>query len=356
MCLDTREELPRIAKRDIVCLKILKKEFNGVYETPYQGVRVQLNSKIEAFPKIVDISFSEKDCLDNTIYSVNGGAIHSLLLDEDSCKGSHCIKKAIIPKGTEYYLGCFGLEVASKELYITDRNGSIKDLDVQFLEELLEEAPTCNGVRVGDFLMTDSKFVHPRKNLPKTKTIGMVVGFHDETPLIAALDRFIDVPFGDYSSDIIDGLFTYRESAMQDFNGKEHTKKHVEYANNKEHKHIYKAFSECVTYKKNGTGNWYLPALGEMMQMLNNALYINVAYLISGLGYLVDTAGWYCTSSEGNSDCSWACDLRSGKVRCNWYCRSKRFRVVPFLAYNDEQGKPTGLISKKKSLDGRSSN
>jgi hypothetical protein len=137
MCLCTREKLPRVAKRDIVCLKILSEVSNGVYKTPYQGVRVQLNSKIEASPKRVDISFSDNDCLDNTVYSINGGAVHSVLLDEGRCKGSSCVKKAIIPKGTEYYLGCFGLEVASKELYITDKDGSIKDLDVQFLEELL---------------------------------------------------------------------------------------------------------------------------------------------------------------------------------------------------------------------------
>lgn len=350
MCLYTREKLPRVAKRDIVCLKILNEESNGVYKTPYQGVRVQLNSKIEASPKRVDISFSDNDCLDNTVYSVNGGAVHSVLLDEGRCKGSGCVKKAIIPKGTEYYLGCFGLEVASKELYITDKDGSIKDLDVQFLEELLEEAPTCNGVRVGDYLMTDGKFVHPRKKPPKTKTIGMVVGFNDETPLIAALDRFEDVPFGDYPSDIIDGTSTDRESAMKDFNGKEHTKKYVEYANNKEHRHIYKAFSGCVTYKKNGTGNWYLPALGEIIQMLDNALYINIAYLISGLGYLVDTTGWYWTSSEGSSHCSWRCCLYRDEVYCGWDYRHCRGRVVPFLAYNDEQDKPTGLVSKIKKL------
>ena len=351
MCLYTREKLPRIAKRDIVCLKILSEESNGVYKTPYQGVKVQLNSKIEASPKRVDISFSDNDCLNNTVYSVNGGVVHSVLLDEGRCKGRSCVKKAVIPKGTEYYLGCFGLEVASKELYITDKNGSIKDLDVQFLEELLEEAPTCNGIRVGDYLMTDGKFVHPRKKLPKTKTIGIVVGFHDETPLIAALDRFEDVPFGDYPSDIIDGTFTDRESAMQDFNGKEHTKKYVEYTNNKEHKHIYKAFSGCVTYKKNGTGNWYLPALGEMMQMLDNELYINIAYLISGLGYLVDTTGWYRTSSEDSSCCSWGCCLGNGKVRCIWDCRGYGGRVVPFLAYNDGQNtSSTGLIGKLKKL------
>lgn len=338
MCLYTREKLPRVAKRDIVCLKILNEESNGVYKTPYQGVRVQLNSKIEASPKRVDISFKDNDYLDNTVYSVKEGAVHSVLLDEDKCKGSRCVKEAIIPKGTEYYLGCFGLEVASKELYITDKDGSIKDLDVQFLEELLEEAPTCNGIRVGDYLMTDGKFVHPRKKLPKTKTIGMVVGFHDETPLIAALDRFEDVPFGDYPSDIIDGTFTDEKSVIKDFNGKEHTRKYIEYANNKEHKYIYKVFSGCVTYKKNGTGNWYLPALGEMMQMLDNVLYINIAYLISGLGYLVGTAGWYWTSSEHSSCGSWACDLYNDKVCCYWHFRGYGGRVVPFLAYNDEQG------------------
>lgn len=331
MCLYTREKLPRVAKMDIVCLKILTEESNGVYKTPYQGVRVQLNSKIEALPKRVDISFSSNDYLGNTVYSVNGGAVHSVLLDEGKCKESICVKKAIIPKGTEYYLGCFGLEVASKELYITDKDGSIKDIDVQFLEELLKDAPTCNGVRVGDYFTTDSKFVHPRKTLPETKTIGIVVGFHDETPLIAALDRFEDVSFGDFHSDIIDKTFAYRKNAMKDFNGKEHTKKYVEYANNKEHRHIYKAFSECVTYKKNGAGNWYLPALGEMMQMLDNALYINIAYLISGLGYLVDTAGLYCTSSEYDSHGSWCCCLYYVKVCCGWDFKDRRSRLVPFL-------------------------
>lgn len=344
MCLYTRKRLPRVAKRDIVCLKILSKDFFGVYMTPYRGMRIQLNSKIEACPEKVDIIFNDYDCLDNTVYSVNGGVVHSVLLDEDKCKGRAYVKKAIIPKGTEYYLGCFGLEIASKELYVTDKEGSIEDLDIQFLEELLEEAPTCNGIRVGDYLMADDKFVHPSKNL--SKAIGIVVGFHDKTPLIAALDRF-RCSFGDEA--IMNGTFADRDSAMQDFNGKEHTKKYVEYTNSNAPRHSYKAFSGCVAYEKSGIRNWYLPALGEMLQMLNNALYINIAHLISGLGYSVTTTKWYWTSSESNSFLAWNCYLYGGEVFCYNVCRDDVHSVVPFLAYKT-QAESTGLIDKIKKL------
>ena len=350
MCLYTREKLPRVAKRDIVCLKILNEVSNGVYKTPYQGVEVSLNSKIKASPKKVEIGFCTNDNLENAVYTINGGAIHSVLLDESRCRQSSCIKKAIIPKGTEYYLGCFGLEVASEELYIADKDADIEDLDTEFLNELLEEAPTCNGIRVGDYLMSSGEFVHPSKKLPKTKVIGIVVGFHKDNPLIAALDRLDNVSFGSYPSDVIDRTFTERKDALKDFDGKGHTDKYVKYKENKEHTFIYKAFQRSVEYKKKAAKNWYLPALGEMMQMLNNALYINIAYRISGLGYLVDTSGWYWTSSECSGRYSWCCRLDGGEVYCYWDCRCYRYRVVPFLAYNDNQDKPKGLISKLKKL------
>lgn len=327
MCLYIRDKQPRVAKRDIVVLKYLKQDGKR-YESPCQGTPVTLGKLMVAQPDTPYISYEGKDLYDREISSMGGGVIHAKLSESDDY-GNYCAK-AIIPKGTEYWIDPFGTEIAARQMLITEEKGSNESVDTQLFKEILESAPEKNGIRVGDYQMIDDSFVHPTKKIAKTKVRGIVCGFYEDgSPIICALEMFREV--WDTNRDSKIGEHTSWEKAMKLFNGREVTAQYKKQIKGKD-KERFGAFERCINYRKDKKENWYFGSLGETMTMLDNAAYLNAAHNITGLGFIINTDYWYWSCSELYSGYSWYCYLFSYGVYCDWDDKNYTNSFVPFYA------------------------
>lgn len=132
MCLLTKQTEAFIAKEDIIVYKLLLKRDNK-YFTFFQGYPVKLNSLLIPAPIEGDIIIN-----DNRYYTIEGGMIHSYAYDEFkraaqkmldrliyyrtvySNVTNSVLVKAIIKKGTKFYIDTSRFEIASESLYITD--------------------------------------------------------------------------------------------------------------------------------------------------------------------------------------------------------------------------------------------
>lgn len=327
MCLYIRDKQPRVAKRDIVVLKYLR-QFGKRYKSPYQRTPVTLGKLMVAQPDTPCIRYEWRDLYGRKIYSMGGGVIHARL-SESNDYGNCCVK-AIIPKGTEYWIDPFGIEIAARQMLITEEKGSNELVDIQFFKKILKSAPEKNGIRVGDYQMIDDSFVHPSKRIAKTEVRGIVCGFYEDgSPIICALEMFKEEWDTDRDSRI--GEHTSWEKAMKLFNGREVTAQYKKQIKCKG-KERFGAFERCINYRKDKKEDWYFGSLGETMTMLDNAAYLNAAHMITGLGFIIDTGYCYWSCSEDASCCSWGCSLPSYGVDKFWdykYCSN---RFVPFYA------------------------
>lgn len=308
-------------------LKYLK-QVGKRYESPCQGTPVTLGKLMVAQPDTPRINYECKDPYDREIYSMGGGVIHAKLSESDDY-GNYCAK-AIIPKGTEYWIDPFGTEMAARQMLISKEKGSNESVGIQLFKEILESAPEKNGIRVGDYQMIDDSFVHPTKRIAKTKVRGIVCGFYEDgSPIICALEMFIEVWDTDYNSKI--GEHTSWEKAMKLFNGREVTAQYKKQIKGKD-KERFCAFERCINYRKDKKEDWYFGSLGETMTMLDNAAYLNAAHSITGLGFIINTDYQYWSCSAGDSSYSWRCYLLMHRVSCIWCYKGRTSRVVPFYA------------------------
>lgn len=327
MCLYIRDKKPRVAKRDIVVLKYLKKE-NELFYSPYRGTPVTIGKILVASPSEPNITFKFIDDFGREISGIDGGAIHAKLF-EDSSPGNYCAK-AIIPKGTKYWFDPFGTEIAAEKMLITKEVGNNDVIDDSFAREILASAPEVNGIRIGDYQMTDDSFVHPKKSIAKTKVRGIVCGFYENgEPIICALEMFREAWDIKYNSKI--GEYTDSRTSMKLFNGKEVTGKYIQKGH--KNKPRFGAFERCINYRKDKGEEWFFGALGEVRTMLDNAIYLNAAHKITGLGFIININDyWYLSCSERNSHYSWGCYPCEHRVYCDWSCKYYTSSIVPFYA------------------------
>ena len=117
MCLYLREQKPRVAKEDITVLKYVK-VYDNLITSPLQNTVINANEVLTASPDKVDICSLGEDILGNNVYSLNGGAIHAKLI-KGGFSGCEC-RKAIIPAGTDYWVGVRGDDIATRSMIITD--------------------------------------------------------------------------------------------------------------------------------------------------------------------------------------------------------------------------------------------
>lgn len=348
MCLYIRDKQPRVAERDIVVSKYLEQTSRG-YESPCQGVPVTLGKLMVAQPDTPYISYVCKDLYGRKVSSIGGGVIHAKLVEDSNYSnysnyGNYCAK-AIIPKGTEYWVNPFGTEIAARQMLITKEKGTNESVDVQLFKEILESAPEKNGIRVGDYQMIDDSFIHPTKNIAKTEVRGIVCGFYEDgNPIICALEMFREVWGTDCDSKIEESIS--QEKAIKLFNGREVTAQHKKQIEGKD-REGFGAFERCINYRKDKKEDWYFGSLGETMTMLDNAAYLNAAHKITGLGFIISTNFW-CWSCSERFCYSWYCGLYSGRVNCRWGVKGLTRRVVPFYAstpaVKDETQDPNKLF------------
>lgn len=345
MCLYTRNKQPMVASRDIKCLKYVTK-IGSQYYSPCRDTKIPIDQVMIASPSTPDIDHSSTDYLNHDIYALNSGAIHAKTA-ESSEYGNDCFL-AIIPKGTEYWINSWGTEIAAKQMLITSKKGDKSKLDTSFVEDILLKAPEVNGIRIADYLLEDGTFVHPTKDIAKLKPIGRVVGFHNDEPLVGALKYMTgegDIRSYSNRTKVLSKQFTDWNKAIKDFDGKKWTKE----ISKLETKDNYPAFNKCSNYRSTEEEEWYLPALGEMMIMLDNTLYLNAATMLTRVGFIIDESGYYWSSSEYDEGDSWGCYLFSGRVSCGWRDKCRCSRVVPFLASKKKPENTERLLSEPKT-------
>lgn len=300
------------------------------FYTPYQHIRVELDKEFTTGGNRVKIEDRFKTIFDEEIFSIGDGFIHARLIPTDGI--SNCCKKAIIPKGTQYYLSALGDEIAARTMIITNEEMDKMDdvVDKGFLEDIIDNAPSEKGIYVGDYLLKDGSYARPNKldSFP----IGQVVGFYKHNPLIAAVAilqgtwykscRKKDVKI---ANDI--GI---KEIATQ-FNGNTITKKVM----SREDREDFMAFTLCHEYHSDCNEKWYLPAVGEMATMLNNIMYINAARKLSKVGLLIDGEPFW-TSSEFSTNFSWYCKIAVYEADVEWCSKDCSYYIIPFLVSSNK--------------------
>ena len=332
MCLYLRYKKPRVAKEDITVLKYVKVDDN-IITTPYRRIKIPVNEVLTAFPNKVGMESCGTDLLGNNIYSLDRGAIHAKLIKGGLLELPGCEwRKGIIPAGTEYWVSVRGDEIAARSMIVTDIKWDEGDNKVSesLFEEILENAPEVNGVRIGDYLLENGDYTRPRKGLTEDEVVGIVAGFHGGKPLIAALtffvsayaDRIYGSKFGEY--------YIINKDAIKTFDGISITKRYKE-ERERRNKDRFEAFEACINYRKDKDEKWYFGAAGEVATMLDNSIYLNAAHHITNLGFLIGKE-WYNSCTEGGRDYSWGCYLCNYKVRCRWYYKDDKNRTVPFLS------------------------
>ena len=330
MCLYLKDKKPRVAKEDITVLKYVKVSDKFI-TSPLQKTVIHANEVLTASPDKADIFCLDKDLFDNDTYTLNGGAIHAKLI-KGGFSGCEC-RKAIIPSGTEYWVSVRGDEIAARSMIITDVDWDKGDNKVSnsIFEDILKNAPELNGLRIGDYLLENGGFTRPRKGLSEDDVVGIVAGFHEGEPIIAAL-TFFDGAFDKLSNSQF-GYFYHcdaNDDVIKRFNGRRITEEYRATRMGKRNDR-FEAFEAGINYRKDKGDDWYFGTAGEVATMLDNCIYLNAAHHITGLGFLIGNE-WYNSCSENSREYSWDCCFPCNRVSCFFGYKDCNRRTVPFLS------------------------
>lgn len=334
MCLYIGNKKPFVAKSDITVYKYVSKN-NGKYYTACRHYPVNTNEVMKPDKK-GDIGLKS----DNK-YCIYGGVIHACTTTFDNGFEHKVCLKAVIRKGTEFYIQDDLKDVAAKELYITDEEVTDKrstDL-TEYLEDAINNAESGNdGVKVGYYRLSNGNFVNPFEY--KEGTIIGVVAFFDKNgnPVSVSVKSenlpWMKVLFiNKISSDIL------YDDTVEDMDGMRHTKDIL--SKKTYDPNIFVAVEYCNTYSTEGTkpGDWYIPAIGECVKITQNMLIINMSLSKSGFA-MFDMSSTLWSSSEccvWADPQSWYCDMYTGACYMVSYGRLYSGCVCPCLSFIDEK-------------------
>ena len=335
MCLYIGSKKSFVSDIDLVVYKYVIKNNKGNYETPFQNTPIKVNSLLVAESndnEIVKENYKK--------YKIEDGAIHSCLSSKDmNFDGCICLK-AIIPSGTEFWLQDDMKQVASRQLYITDEVITDEQhTDMSEIHKQIYNNAPCNkdGIKIGDVFLSNGKVVSPLSEFDRNEVIGYVGYFHPDTdaPICIAKDN-VNLPFvTDYNINNSAHSSIGFDDIESDFDGFNHTND-ISSASDYD-KGIFKAIEYCHTYKTEGTneGEWYLPAIGEVIAISRNMTFINASINIVGVGDNLNLSDWMWSSSQyyGGGQYSWCCYLNLGDCGCTWLNRGFNRQVRPFRAF-----------------------
>ena len=314
MCLTTTFEKGFIAPHDIIVYKKLTISKKG-WVTPYMEFPVKLNS--EMVPEFKGRPEFEKRRKDSKKIFLHGGVIHSFTRCTESIYPGTYYFKAIIRKGTRFWISSNLGEIASERLYITSEKVTYENTDLSFLyQDYCLDLLTVDGERIPWSPGIDPKQV---KGIFAGKS-NLVVGVENH--------YFYQTSF---SWDLyLVGLITSslrkseEEIALLDFKGKRNTK------------FLRKNYAS-LEILKNLPEDFYIPALGELKNVLDNYL-VQINLTLSSLGkriITVDSDFWSSTASF--SDSFWSYNIYNGggderKLYNKHY-------LLPFCVYPKEKEK-----------------
>ena len=340
MCLYIGYKKPFVAKSDIIVYKYVNKK-DGKYYTACRKYPVTTNEvmKADGNGDVVLNCFNK--------YRIEGGVIHACTTTFDNgFRGKICLK-AIIRKGTEFYIQDDLKQVAAKELYITDEEVATRELYIndeevtdkrstdltEYLEDAIKNTESNgNGVKVGYYRLSNGNFVNPFEYKAGT-IIGVVAFFNKNGDPVSIGINFKKLPWlkrpfnNKISSDISN------DDTVEDIDGMRHTK---DILNSKDYDpDNFTAVEYCRNYYTEGTkpGDWYMPAIGECVKITQNMLIINMS--LSKAGFTTFDLSYLWSSSErGVWPCSdgWSCGMDDGNCSNFYDYRDDALFVCPCLA------------------------
>ena len=329
MCLYIGYKKPFVAKSDITVYKYVNKK-DGKYYTACRNYPVNTNEVMKADGN-GDVILN---C--NNKYCIEGGAIHACTTTFDNGFDGEICLKAVIRKGTEFYIQDDLKEVAARELYITDEVVTGKEnTDItEYLEDAIKDAESNgNGVKVGYYRLSNGNFVNPFDYKEGT-IIGVVAFFNKNGNPVSIGINFKKLPWlkrpfiNKISSDI---SYDY---TVEDMDGMRHTK---DILNSKDYDpDNFAAVEYCRNYSTEGTkpGDWYMPAIGECVKITQNMLIINMS--LSKAGFTTFDLSYLWSSSERSvwsGSYAWGCGVDDGDCDGCYGGRGNALFVCPCLAF-----------------------
>lgn len=211
---------------------------------------------------------------------------------------------------------------------IKDNKTSVsKNLDISVVEELIQSRK--DEVRIA-YYDTNNHLVTEDWTSNVDNPIGVAV-IDGGRRLLIAMDQLVNKNWGSASGSGGAVTTTSKDTADQDFDGKENTSKIMSSSTYKNDSTDY-AVSYCHSYVKgnHGAGKWWLPSLGELGIIFKYFEPINNALAKIG-GTPLDRA-IYWSSTEHSASSAWNLPMGNG-VR--WYGSKTtvQFRVRPVSAF-----------------------
>ena len=308
MCLIvSSKENKFIAKKDIVVYKQLEGSSYG-YVTPHQNFPVKLNSEIVPKGKIELKSYGSKQCLDR-------GAIHAYAI----IPKPGIYFKAIIKKGTEFWIQDDLTQIAAKKLYLTDKEAFYKHSKPTDFSDYLEE-----GV---DVYLKDGRRCKITDSFNKKDVIG-VYGYDNQVIALEYKDlRFFneELPNEISKNNFIEANSCNRSKTItkleKDLDG---------YGNTKQLKTLG-IKSDALDYCEKLGKDWYIPSSGELKKVFKNQLRINITLQYLGIPQI--DFRWFWSSTLESSKYAWGCFSDGGDWYGGFDCDRVRYCgcVLPFL-------------------------
>jgi len=127
---------------------------------------------------------------------------------------------------------------------------------------------------------------------------------------------------------------TDEDTAKLDFDGKTKTKTIVTTLGQESSIDCAPGFCYNYSYGNIPAHSWYLPALGELDLIWQNASAINTVLTGLGQSKLTAVGNYHWSSTEFSSDCSWGENLKYGNVS-SYYGKNNSFYVRACTAFNE---------------------